>query len=45
MLFVVIEDALDGLDTRILVAYVVLPRRLFVPVKDLWTVGLRYMTK
>lgn len=35
MLFVVIEDILDGLNTRILIALVVLASGLLVPVKDL----------
>lgn len=35
MLFVVIVDSLDRLDTWVLIAFVVLPRRLLVPVKDL----------
>ena len=32
---VVVEDLLDALDARVLVADVVLPCRLLVPVKDL----------
>lgn len=35
MLLVVVEDALDGLDTWIIVALVVLTSALLVPVKDL----------
>lgn len=46
MLFVVIVNSLDRLDAWIIIAFVVLPRRLLVPVKDLvWTVSLRYMTE
>jgi hypothetical protein len=35
MLLVVIEDAPDRLDTRIVVAFIGLPGRLLVPVEDL----------
>jgi hypothetical protein len=49
VLFVVIEDALDRLDTWILIAFVVLPRRFLVPVKDLawvaWSACLHHMTE
>ena len=44
MLLVVIEDAPDRLDTWIIVAFIGLPSRLFVPVEDLETIGLRKMT-
>jgi hypothetical protein len=37
VLFVVIEDLFDRLDTRVLVAFIVLPSCLLVPVKDLYT--------
>ena len=35
VLLVVVEDLLHGLDTRVLIALVVLTRRLLVPVEDL----------
>ena len=36
MLLVVVKDTLDGLDTRVFVALVVLARLLLVEVKDLF---------
>ena len=45
MLLVVIEDAPDRLDTRVVVTFVGLPGRLLVPVEDLETTGLRKMTE
>jgi hypothetical protein len=39
MLLVVIEDALDRLDARIIVTFIGLPGRLLVPVEDLMVVG------
>ena len=49
MLLVVIEDAPDRLDTRVVVTFISLPGRLLVPVEDLEmeteTTGLRKMTE
>jgi hypothetical protein len=45
VLLVVIEDAPDRLDTRIVVTFIGLPGRLLVPVEDLEAIGLRKMTE
>ena len=39
MLLVVIEDALDRLNTRVIVTFVVLASCLLVPIEDLVKVG------